>query len=65
MSTFIGSPALNQSVVSSYSTQENDHDANHARLMEALSDLHDLLEDFSPAWYTENQRRKTEAALEV
>ena len=36
---------------------------NSARLEEALSDLYHLLEEYGPAWYTEQHRRKAEVAL--
>ncbi len=32
-------------------------------LIEALSDLHSLLEEYAPAWYTEEHHRKAESAL--
>lgn len=32
-------------------------------LIEALSDLHNLLEEYAPAWYTEEHHRKAERAL--
>jgi len=34
-------------------------------LVEALSELRDLLEDYSPAWYTEEHHRKVESALQM
>jgi hypothetical protein len=34
-----------------------------ARLVEALSDLHDLLEEYGPIWYTEEHREKAQSAL--
>jgi len=37
--------------------------AEHALLVEALSELHNLLEEYSPSWYTEEHHRKAEAAL--
>jgi len=37
--------------------------SERARLIEALSELHDLLQEYSPAWYTEEHHRKAEAAL--
>ena len=36
---------------------------NSARLSDALSDLYHLLEEYGPSWYTEEHRRKAEAAL--
>ena len=35
-----------------------------ARLAEALSELHNLLEEYAPAWYTEEHHRKAEVALQ-
>ncbi|HTT19625.1 MAG TPA: hypothetical protein VMG82_11790 [Candidatus Sulfotelmatobacter sp.] len=32
-------------------------------LTDVLSELRDLLEDYSPAWYTEEHQRKVESAL--
>ena len=32
-------------------------------LVEILSELHDLLEDYSPVWYTEEHHRRLESAL--
>ena len=34
-----------------------------SRLVDALSDLHDLLEQYGPAWYTEEHHEKAELAL--
>ena len=36
---------------------------NSVRLVEALSDLYKLLEEYAPSWYTEEHREKAEAAL--
>ena len=43
--------------------RHNDHRSERARLVEALSDLHNLLEEYAPAWYTEEHHRKVESAL--
>jgi hypothetical protein len=32
-------------------------------LAEVLSELRDLLEDYSPTWYTEEHQRKVQSAL--
>ena len=32
-------------------------------LVEVLSELRDLLEDYAPAWYTEDYHRKVESVL--
>ena len=49
---------------SSFSS-ENEIEASldRKRLVELLSELGDLLEDYSPSWYTEEQHRKVESAL--
>ncbi|MBZ5685232.1 MAG: hypothetical protein LAP86_09355 [Acidobacteriia bacterium] len=33
------------------------------RLIEALSELRNLLEEYAPSWYTEKHHRKAESAL--
>jgi len=33
------------------------------RLVQALSELRNLLEEYAPSWYTEKHHRKTESAL--
>lgn len=38
-------------------------DAEVRKLREALKMLYDLLEDYAPAWYTEEHHNKAEAAL--
>ena len=35
------------------------------RLAEALEDLYELLEEYAPAWYTQEHREKAEAALRM
>ena len=41
----------------------NDFQSERDRLFEALSDLHNLLEEYAPSWYTEEHHRKAELAL--
>jgi len=36
---------------------------SHLKVVEALSDLYQLLEEYAPRWYTEAHRRKAQAAL--
>jgi hypothetical protein len=49
---------------STHSSQCQDKSAiERTRLIEALSDLHNLLEEYAPAWYTEEHHRKAESAL--
>jgi hypothetical protein len=50
------------------SSSLSDHDKNespaaHKRLVEALSELQNLLEEYAPSWYTEKHHRKAESAL--
>ena len=49
---------------SSFSSEnENEAWLDRKRLVELLSELRNLLEDYSPSWYTEEQHRKVESAL--
>jgi len=45
------------------SAVSNRAQTNSLRLVEALSDLYKLLEEYAPSWYTEEHREKAEAAL--
>jgi hypothetical protein len=36
---------------------------NSLRLVQALYDLYQLLEEYAPSWYTDEHRQKAEAAL--
>jgi hypothetical protein len=36
---------------------------SHLKVVEALSDLYQLLEEYAPKWYTEEHRRKAQTAL--
>ena len=56
---------LTQDVASPSSSlsSQNRPETERDHLIDALSDLHNLLEDFSPSWYTERYRNKAEAAL--
>lgn len=49
----------------SSSSSQNRHETEHAHLIDVLSELYNLLEDFSPAWYTETYRLRAESALHV
>jgi len=42
----------------------NNGENERALLIEALSDLHNLLEEYAPSWYTEEHHRKAELALQ-
>lgn len=46
-------------------TLKNSTEPSHDRavLMEALSELHDLLEEYAPSWYTEEHYKKVMSAL--
>lgn len=54
-----------QSKAASDSSSVNDSEtpAERKRLVEVLSELSNLLEDYSPSWYTEEQHRRVELAL--
>jgi hypothetical protein len=43
--------------------QINTLQAEIQKLREALTDLYELLEQYAPAWYTEDHRNKARAAL--
>jgi len=45
------------------SLNENATPSERTRLVEALSELQDLLEEYAPSWYTEKHHRKAESAL--
>jgi hypothetical protein len=48
------------------SLRRNNHrKSERTHLVEALSDLHNLLEEYAPAWYTEEHHRKAEFALHL
>jgi len=42
---------------------EQETPSERTRLVEALSELRNLLEEYAPSWYTERHHRKTESAL--
>jgi hypothetical protein len=45
------------------SMHENRNPSERTLLVEALSELRNLLEEYAPSWYTEKHHRKTESAL--
>ena len=59
------SRTLDANVKSNLSSLRRHPDPNSERalLIEALSDLHSLLEEYAPAWYTEEHHHKAESAL--
>lgn len=44
--------------------RQTDYKSERDRLIEALSDLHNLLEEYAPSWYTEEHHRKAASALQ-
>ena len=49
---------------SSFSSgKENETSLDRKHLVELLSELRNLLEDYAPSWFTEEQHRKIESAL--
>ena len=52
---------------SSLSTADVEHKtpSERTRLVEVLSELHDLLEEYSPMWYTEEHHRRIQAVLYI
>lgn len=49
---------------SSFSSgSERENSLDRRRLVELLSELRNLLEDYSPTWYTEEHHRRVELAL--
>lgn len=53
----------NKSDSSFSSANDNETSLDRKRLVELLSELNNLLEDYSPCWYTEEQHRRIESAL--
>lgn len=59
-----GNRTLHAKVDSSLSAGDSDKlPAERKRLVDVLSELRNLLEDYSPAWYTEEHHRRVELAL--
>ena len=44
---------------------ESETDLVQERLAEALADLHSLLNEFAPSWYTQEHHTKAESALQL
>ena len=42
---------------------ESGMEVDRVRLLDALEELHRLLEEYAPAWYTQEHHEKAEAAL--
>ena len=59
-----GNRTMHGKDASSFSSlHENATPSERTRLLEALSELRNLLEEYSPSWYTEKHHRKVESAL--
>ena len=54
---------MSQAKSGGVSASRSQRDIERSRLADALSDLHDLLEQYGPAWYTEEHHEKAESAL--
>ena len=60
-----GNRELQSKADSSFSSvHDNETLPERKRLVAALSELRNLLEEYSPAWYTEEQHRRVESALQ-
>ena len=56
----------NEAASSAFSAgKENGTGSDRTSLVEVLSELRNLLEDYSPAWYTDEHRTRVEWALRV
>jgi hypothetical protein len=44
---------------------ESETDPVQARLADALVDLHNLLKEYAPSWYTQEHHTKVESALQL
>ena len=60
-----GNRTLHKNAASRFSSTDNESNTSLDRtdLIEVLSELRNLLEDYSPAWYTEEHQRKLESAV--
>ena len=60
-----GNRTLHNKTASSFSSVQEDRETPSQRklLVEALSELRNLLEEYAPSWYTEKHHRKAESAL--
>ena len=59
-----GNRTLHKAASSSRSVDDEDKTPSQRKhLAEVLSELRDLLEDYSPTWYTEEHQRRVESAL--
>lgn len=51
--------------VGNFAPPLNSDDPVQERLAEALADLHNLLNEFAPSWYTQEHHTKAESALQL
>jgi len=60
-----GNRALHNKVASGLfaAGNENNTASDRTGLVDVLSELRNLLEDYSPVWYTEEHQRRLESAL--
>ena len=59
-----GNRGLHDKAESTFSSvHENANKSERTRLVEALSELQNLLEEYAPSWYTEKHHRKAESAV--
>lgn len=56
-------PQKNAALRSFSSDNQSNTASDGATLVEVLSELCNLLDDYSPAWYTEEHQRKLKSAL--
>jgi hypothetical protein len=60
-----GNRTLHSKTETSFSSVHDEQETplESTRLVEALSELRNLLEEYAPSWYTKKHHRKTESAL--
>jgi hypothetical protein len=60
-----GNRTMHNKAASSFSSGHDEYGTSSRRtpLVDILSELRNLLEDYSPSWYTEEHHRKVESAL--
>jgi hypothetical protein len=62
VASFNGSRSRTARPIQGYVTQL---ESQRAKLGEALRELYDLLEEYAPAWYTEDQHNRAKSALRL
>jgi hypothetical protein len=60
-----GNRTTHNKAASSFSSEHDEYGtpSGRRRLVDILSELRNLLEEYSPSWYTEEHHRKVESAL--